>query len=162
MGARDLLAELMAAGITLTVEGDKLIARPGSRLTDAIRNDLRQHKPALVALLAEPARPYRLSPAEADTAHADPWDDAAIARFTARVQRIRALGFDPPDADDLAERLHLRDVHADHRHLCLECRHLAGRLGTGWRCRNALASQVGRDLPHELVTQAQRCPGFDD
>lgn len=105
-------------------------------------------------------RPYRLSRSDADTAHAEPWDDAAIGRFQARVQRIRRRGFGEQDADDLAEWLHLRDVHADHRALCLECRHLAGTAATGWRCGNHNAAAVARELPAELVTTFQVCPGF--
>lgn len=105
-------------------------------------------------------RPYKLSRAEGDAAHAEPWDDAAIARFQGRVQRIRRRGFGEQDADDLAERLHLRDVHADHRALCLECRYLAGTAATGWRCGNHNAAAVARELPAELVTTFQVCPGF--
>lgn len=106
-------------------------------------------------------RPYRLSRSDADEAHRDPWAGDETERFRARVRRLLALGFGRRDAADLAERLHLRDVHADHRVLCLECRHLlAGTSATGWRCRNARAAQVGRDLPHDLVTMGQVCPGF--
>jgi len=106
------------------------------------------------------ARPFRLAPADAAVAHADAWTDAQIELFKARLRRLLALGFSPQDAEDLAERLHLRDLHADHRHLCLECLHLAGSTATGWRCRNARAARVARDLPAELVTMAQDCPGF--
>lgn len=160
MGARDLLGELDAAGFSVTADGNKLLVRPFSRLSEQHRAELREHKAEVLALLSEPARPYRLSAADADTAHADPWNDDVIERFKARVRRLLALGFNPQDAEDLAERLHLRDLHAGHRHLCLECQHLAGSTATGWRCRNHRAAQAARDLPTELVTQAQNCPGF--
>lgn len=104
------------------------------------------------------SRPYRLPQAAGDAAHAVPWDDAAIGRFLARVAALRRRGFAEQDADDLAERLHLLDVQAEGRALCLSCRHLAGSV-TGWRCGNHRAAEVGRDLPRELVTHAQRCPG---
>jgi len=106
------------------------------------------------------ARPYRMSDADADVAHAEPWTDAVIELFKTRVAAIQRRGFSPQDAEDLAERLHLRDLHADHRHLCLECLHLAGSTAAGWRCRNARAAQVGRGLPAELATLMQSCPGF--
>ena len=106
-----------------------------------------------------PDRPYRLSPAEGDAAHAEPWDDAAIARFVARVALLMRRGFSVADADDLSERLHLRDVLDDGRALCAECRHLAGRAGA-WRCGNHRAAGIGPDLPADLVTTMQRCPGF--
>lgn len=101
-------------------------------------------------------RPYSLTPAEANAAHAEPWDDAACGRFVARVTLFMRRGINATDADDLAERLHLRDVQGDARRLCLECAHLNGR-----RCGNARAAGVGRDLPGDLVTTLQRCPGFE-
>ncbi len=88
-------------------------------------------------------RAYRLSAAEADEAHAEPWDDAAIARFVARVALLMRRGYSVGDADDLAERLHL-----------------AGRPGA-WRCGNHRAAGIGRELPAALVTRPQRCPGFE-
>ena len=160
MGARDLLDELDAAGFSVTADGNKLLVRPFSRLSEQHRAELREHKAEVLALLSEPARPYRLSAADADTAHADPWNDDVIERFKTRVRRLLALRFNPQDAEDLAERLHLRDVHADYRVLCIECSRLAGSAATGWRCRNARAARVARDLPAELVTMAQDCPGF--
>ena len=44
-------------------------------------------------------------------AHADAWTDAQIELFKARLRRLLALGFSPQDAEDLAERLHLRALH---------------------------------------------------
>ena len=93
--------------------------------------------------------------------HAEAWDDAACALFVVRTARIQRRGFSEPDATDLAEQLHLRDVHADYRHACLECKHLAGAVSTGWRCGNHHAAllttpAVGRDL----AVMLQRCPGF--
>lgn len=67
----------------------------------------------------------------------DPWDDAALARFQARVAAFRRRGFTEQDADGLAERLHLLDVQAEGRALCLTCRYLAGAADTiarpAWR-----------------------------
>lgn len=102
-----------------------------------------------------PDRPHKLTPAEGDATHAQPWDDAACARFTARVGLFLRRGINAADADELAERLHLRDRVDDDRRLCLECRNLAGRT-TARRCA---AGEVP-DLPADLVTRLQRCPGF--
>jgi hypothetical protein len=104
-------------------------------------------------------RPYRLTAAEADAAHAEPWDDAACGRFVARVSLFLRRGIYATDADDLAERLHLRDLQGDDRRLCLECAHLVER--NGRRCGNARAASVGRDLPADLATLLQRCHGFE-
>ena len=103
-----------------------------------------------------PERPYRLTKDGADAAHAEPWDEAAIARFQSRVQRIARLGIATDDADDLAERLHLRDLDDDDRHLCPECAHY--RPG---RCGNHRAAGLCvPELARDLTTQLQRCPGI--
>jgi virulence-associated protein VagC len=54
MGARELLHELADAGFTVEAEGDKLVIRPASKLTDDQRAAVRAAKPDLLALLAEP------------------------------------------------------------------------------------------------------------
>jgi hypothetical protein len=102
------------------------------------------------------ARPYRLTPAGADRCHAGGWDDAEIETFTARVMLLMRRGVSSTDADDLAERLTLRDRDGDDRRMCHEC--AAYRPG---RCGNHKAAgmhtaEVGRDLAATL----QRCPGF--
>lgn len=51
MGAKELLHELHAAGIRVVVEGDKLLVRPASRLTDSYRAALRAAKSDVIALL---------------------------------------------------------------------------------------------------------------
>lgn len=220
MGARDLLDQLARIGVTVTLDGDRLVARPASGLDIDMLAALRACKPEVLALLAEPApadrpavvtqrctdcnhlapaktctapvaagllteaqgygiawpqashgagcaafsgkapskataRPYRRTLAQADAAHAETWDDAAIARFQARLQRLARLDFAAADAEDLAERLHLRDVEGDDRTLCVECSHYRpGRCGNH-RGAGLQASDVGRDLAGML----QRCPG---
>lgn len=102
------------------------------------------------------ARPYRLTKDGADAAHAEPWGDAAIARFQSRVQRFMRLGLVEQDAEDLADRLHLRDMDDDERRGCLECDHY--RPG---RCGNHRVAALGvPELSRELAGTSQRCPGF--
>lgn len=104
------------------------------------------------------ARPYRLSPAQDDAAHAVAWDDAAIARFQARVMRLVQLGIAADHTDDLAERLHLRGVEGDDRVLCVECRH--HRPG---RCGNQHAAGLhSPELALNLAVMLQDCQGFND
>ena len=101
-------------------------------------------------------RPYRLTLAQGDAAHAEAWDDGAIARFLARVRRLARLSFNTEDADDLAERLHLRDVQADDLHLCLECaNYRPGRCGNHPQA-GLQSPEIGRDMAALL----QRCAGF--
>jgi hypothetical protein len=109
----------------------------------------------------EPAgRPYRLSAAEADRCHAIAWDEGETGRFVARVSLFLRRGVGAEDADDLAERLVLRDRDGDDRRACVECRNLAGHVSTGLRCKAARAAAVAPDLPVALVMQQQRCPAF--
>ena len=105
-----------------------------------------------------PARPYGLSAAEADRCHAEAWDDVACARFVARVGRFEMLGIDTTDAEDLAERLHLRDLEGDDRRLCLECANLSGRRCGQWRQARLCCAAV----PADLIQALQRCNGFKD
>ena len=227
MGARELLNDLLGAGIALNVDRGKLLVTPASKLTDDLRAALRECKPELIGLLttapeadrrpvdniaavvvrrctdclhltqantcAEPVaaglltdaegfgvvwppaahasncpefsarpstqaadRPDKLTQAQRDVAHAEPWDNAAIGQFQARVQRLVRLGFNADDADDLAEQMHLRDVHADYRHLCVECRH--HRPG---RCGNHMAADLrSPDVARDLAATFQHCGGF--
>jgi len=106
-------------------------------------------------------RPYRLTKAQGDAAHADEWDDASINRFTACKAAVQRRGFDEQDAEDLAELMHLLGVQAEDRVLCLGCRHLSGAFSAGRRCGNNRVAGVARELPAVLATQPQRCPGFD-
>jgi hypothetical protein len=155
MGARELLHELTDAGFSIEAADDKLVIRPASKLTNDLRAALRQAKPELLAMLASPLRPYRLTAGEADAAHAEPWDDADCGRFVARVSLFLRRGINATDADDLAERLHLRDLRGDDHAICLECAHLAGL-----RCGNADAAGPRPDLPAEKVMKLWNCPVF--
>ncbi len=126
MGARELLAEAAGVGLSVRAEGGRLPIRPASKLTVAMRSALIEAKPELLAL-PTPKRPHKLTPAQSDAAHAEPWDDAAWARIVARVALFMRRGIDATDSDDLAERLHLRDAEGDNRRMCLECVHLSVR-----------------------------------
>lgn len=172
MGAHDLLAKLAAAGVTVIADGDRLVIRPASRLTDDHRSALRAAKTELLALLGDPtrshtgmaadaapdvapvARPHRLSPEDADRAHLTEWDDTTIATFTKRVTLFLRRGINATDADDLAEALVLRDRDGDDRRLCVECSHLR---------RTVCNSDAGMDgYVGDMLTMLQRCPGFEE
>ena len=101
-------------------------------------------------------RPHRLTNDDADRCHAPCWDDAEIAAFTARTQRFTLLG--RADADDLAERLTLRDRDGGDRRLCLECTWL----GDTGRCLAATTGRIpGADRRLEPVqTILKRCGAF--
>ena len=140
MGARELLAQVASAGFSVAADGGRLIIRPASRLTDEMRDALRDAKPVLLALLA------------GDEARAD----ADSRRYLDRVARLRRWGWPEPDSEKLAERLTLRDRGDDDRVSCIDCQHYRpGRCGNHRRAGMS-APDVGRDLAAML----QRCKGF--
>jgi hypothetical protein len=107
------------------------------------------------------ARPHALTAADGDLAHAVPWGDREVTAFLDRTWKLQRLGFVEQDADDLAERLALRDVGGDERAACIECRNLSGRRG-GFRCGKPSAAGLhgDRTVGTDLATLLQRCPGF--
>jgi hypothetical protein len=107
---------------------------------------LRAAKPELLALL----RPI-----------ATTWDDATIARFTARRDRLMRWGWPEVSAEEVAERLTRRDREneagdLDDRVSCVECSNFVR--GRCIRHRQAgISADVGRDIAGRL----QRCPAFE-
>jgi virulence-associated protein VagC len=139
MGARELLADLADVGLTVTADGDRLVIRPASKLTDTMREALREAKPDLLVLLAP-----------SDQAN------APAATFLARRARLLRWGWPKAEAEMLAERLAKREREQDDRVSCTDCRHFwPGRCGNH-RAALLHSHEVGRDLAAML----QRCPGF--
>lgn len=140
MGARDLLAELTGAGFSVAADGDRLVIRPASLLTDDMRAALRASKPDLLALLAD-------NRAEADA-----------ARYQDRRARLLRWGWAAGDAEKLAARLTRRDREADPRVSCADCGHFRP-----WRCANhERAGLKSADCGRAWAELLQRCPGFSE
>ena len=101
-------------------------------------------------------RPQRLTNGQADRCRAPSRNDAELAAAAARTERFTLLG--RADADDLADRLTLRDRDGDDRRLCLECTWL----GDTGRCLAAATGRIpGADRRLEPVqTILQRCGAF--
>jgi len=149
MGARDLLADLAGAGLSVTAEGDRLVIRPASKLTAPMRAALRDAKSELLALLGG------FAPEALDVA-AMAWTDADIARFLDRRARLIRWGWTEPEAEKLAERLVKRDREEDDRVSCADCRHY--RAGS---CGNHKAAGLGGQyVGRQWAEILQRCPGF--
>ena len=99
---------------------------------------------------------HRPAPELPDVALAGAKGEAAMVRFQVRAVHCRRLGFTADEAEHLAAQLHERDVHADYRHLCVECQHY--RRG---RCGNHAAAALATNVVgRELATMFQNCPGF--
>ena len=64
MAASSLLAELRAAGFTLTAEGSRLRVAPADLLTDELRAGIREHRAELVRILAAESAPDGRSTAD--------------------------------------------------------------------------------------------------
>ncbi len=146
---RGTCGEPVAAGLLTTEEGFGIVWPPEGHGAGC---------PAFIGKMPTAAadRPHRLTNDEVDSCHAPCWDDAEIAAFTARADRFALLG--RADADDLAERLTLRDRDGDDRRLCLECTWL----GDTGRCLAAATGRIpGADRRLEPVqTILQRCGAF--
>ena len=146
---RGTCGEPVAAGLLTAEEGFGIVWPPEGHGTAC---------PAFIGKMPTAAadRPHRLTNDEADRCHAPCWDDAEIVAYTARTDRFALLG--RADADDLAERLKLRDRDGDKRRLCLEC----SWLGDTGRCPAAAAGRLpgadGRLKPVQTILQ--RCEAF--
>ena len=79
-----------------------------------------------------------------------------VTAFIARRERLLRWGWTQQQAEAVAERLTLRDLDADDRRLCVECRHCR----PGLTCAAYRAAGVGRELGRDLATLLQRCPAF--
>ncbi len=140
------LRVLTNAGLHLRAEGNRLIVAPADRLTDPLRALIRQHKAELLEIARRSNSNGLLSPQQASDCHAGGWDDAEIQSFTTRVLTFVRHGVAVAAADNLAERLTLRDREGDDRRTCAECAH-------GWSAR----CPDGAPLPTAVL---HRCPRF--
>lgn len=151
MGARDLLAELAGAGLSVTVDGGNLVIRPRELLTDDLRNAVKANKPDLLTILKAPAMP----PADAAS---DDQAQAAAEATAMLLKRLRRVGLDAESAEQAAAWARTRHGDADDRRLCIECAHF-GERGTVCRHPELVAIHAPRDLGR-LATTPQRCGGF--
>jgi hypothetical protein len=85
-------------------------------------------------------------------------DDGEITRMVGYATQARRHGLNVDDAEEIADRLTLRDRQHDDRRMCIECRCLE----LSGRCAAARAGQLaGVDRRHEPVkTALMRCAGF--
>ena len=158
MGARQLLDQAARSGLTLVADGPNLVVRPKERLTDDLRAALVAAKPELMAMLKNSGQGGQGGQGN-QASHVGTvagWDDADIARFIARRDRLMRWGWSEAKAEQVAERLTLRDHEGDDRTSCVECRH--HRPG---RCSNHPTADLHTgEVGCDLAAMLQRCPGF--
>lgn len=86
------------------------------------------------------------------------WGDREIGRFTFRTSLFARRGLPRAAAEQLADRLAVRDFERDDRRICLECAHIQ-RTG---RCFKQQGGQKGQLPRWEPVRDLfQRCANFD-
>lgn len=164
MGARDLLDTLAGAGVTVRLDGERLIVSPRQMLTDDLRATLKTHKTALIAELQgaqqddtrpEPPEKWREDEAPPE---APPEEPVEPRERPAIWSKLIALGLDEELADRLTAWTAVRDIEGDDLRLCVECRHFSQR---GKICRHPhlIEIQAPRELG-PLATMPQRCMGF--
>lgn len=105
MDATTFVADLRHRGIRLRLEGDRLVAVPGSALTSEDAGWIQAHKPAIVALLAAQDAPRPIVPLRPDcvTCGASLAEGSMLrcpscvqGTYEERNQRRRAEGRAPP------------------------------------------------------------------
>jgi hypothetical protein len=144
----DVLAEAARLGVSIRPGGapGKLKLTGPAEAVKQLLPLVERHKAELLGALAEQrliANGYL------------PATDAEIARMAVRTEAFERMGLSAPEADALADLLHLRDREGlRDMHLCLECAWLRAD-ATGWRC-----GALRQPLPRELVIRLQRCPTF--
>ena len=155
MGASELLVDLAGAGLSVVADGDRLVIRPSSKLTDDMRAALRDVKREVLTLLALEQQPDGLG-ASHDAFEPPARTDDESALCLVRRSRMVRWGWAEPDAAALARRLAKRDRDQDDRVSCIDCRHFRpGRCGN-YRGAGLRLPEVG----HDLAGMLQRCAGF--
>lgn len=88
-----------------------------------------------------------------------PWGDADLRRFPIRAALFRRRGLTEREAEDLAERLTLRDQERDDRRVCLECSHLQHDGGCFAAAQGWLRNTSRKHQP--VLALLQRCESFE-
>lgn len=137
MNLESMLDQCMAEGVSISLEGGKLVITGQQAALDEWRPLLRSLRSELLEMMVR---------------------SAVIAQQ--RTTAFLARGVDSMTAHALSLRLKTRDSEHDERSLCLECNHLAGtpdlRRCAQWKHAGLGSPQIPRDLPFIL----QRCKGF--
>jgi hypothetical protein len=103
MTLADLFQAVNAAGVRLSADAEYIYAEPRAGISEAILAGLREHKPALLPLLAPPAK-AEPEPGEARPSIAELWQ-AAVDDVAAAWEAVRKEGLTPPQHVPEAEVL---------------------------------------------------------
>ena len=81
---------------------------------------------------------------------------AEIFTFYLRLEQF----FGRPDAEQLADRLVIRDRDREERVMCVECKYLQGLNCRNWVQAGVALKAEGATLPSSFTVLLQRCDGF--
>jgi hypothetical protein len=82
MGAAQFLHNLQSQGFSIQLQTDHLLVSPKEKITDSIRDTIRQHKPELISLLTK-------QPSKTNTLKAD--------QLTKRIEALKGVFYDDED-----------------------------------------------------------------
>jgi hypothetical protein len=80
--------------------------------------------------------------------------------FLIRLEHFRSLGVGLNSAENLADRLVIRDRDLDDRVMCVECKYLHGLICRNWNKAGVAIKAEGANLPSSFTLLPQRCEGF--
>jgi len=80
--------------------------------------------------------------------------------FLIRLEHFRSLGVGLNSAENLADRLVIRDRDLDDRVMCVECKYLHGLICRNWNKADIAIKAEGANLPSSFTVLLQRCDGF--
>jgi hypothetical protein len=144
----DVLAEAARLGVSIRPGGapGKLKLTGPAEAVKQLLPLVERHKAELLGALAE----QRLI-----ASGYVPATGQELSRMAARTEAFERMGLSAPEADALADLLHLRDREGPQdMHACAECGWLRADR-EGWRC-----ASLRQSLPRDLVIRLQRCPSF--
>lgn len=116
--------------------------------------DPQRPEPATTQPRASSRRPPLMTPDQAEMCHLGGWSDAMVTIFLQRKADFMRSALCEVSAEELAERLVLRDRDGDDRVVCLECTNFSRG-----ECLRSRTAGVGMELGM-LSTTLQRCRAF--
>ena len=92
--------------------------------------------------------------------HSSAMNGREIDIFLIRLEHFRSLGFGLNSAENLADRLVIRDRDLEDRVMCVECKYLHGLICRNWNKAGFAINAEGANLPSSFTLLPQRCDGF--
>ena len=92
--------------------------------------------------------------------HSSAMNGREIDIFLIRLEHLRSIGVGLNSAENLADRLVIRDRDLDDRVMCVECKYLHGLICRNWNKAGIAIKAEGANLPFSFTVLLQRCDGF--